>query len=297
MSNTTIRAALMLVAAAVMYGAIFSCNKIAAEHGIPPTGYSFWQSLGAGAILWVAGALRGTPPSWKWAYLRAYLVVGAVGISLPTALLTYASPHLPAGIITMVLALSPPVTYLVSMLVGLERLKILGILGILFGLVGVGLLVGPTAILPSREMAGWFALALAGPAMFACSNVAVALLRPPAASSVAMGSGIMLGSAVVIIPFVFLTGEAYLPGFDVGGEMLAITVLIYAVFVIIFLEVIRMAGATFFAQFNYIAVLAGIAWGAVLFGEVLGLGVWIALALMAFGIVLTSLKDRVSVRR
>ena len=62
--------------------------------------------------------------------------------------------------------------------------------------------------------------------------------------------------------------------------------------VILFLEIIRLAGPTFFAQFNYLAVVAGIGWGAQIFGERLGIGVWLALALMAVGIILMALKER-----
>jgi drug/metabolite transporter (DMT)-like permease len=60
--------------------------------------------------------------------------------------------------------------------------------------------------------------------------------------------------------------------------------LVNAVFFVMLFEIIRRAGPTFFAQFNYLAVLAGVAWGAVLFGERPGLVFWLALALMLAGV-------------
>ncbi len=297
MKNPMIRAFVMLLVCSLIYGAIFSCNKIAADQGIPPTGYAFWQSMGAGAVLWVIAALRGAPPAWSWPYLRVYLVVGGVGISLPMALLTYAAPNLPTGIVTMVLALSPPLTYLLGTLVGIDRFRVLGAAGILFGLAGVALLVLPSTVLPSREMAGWFLLSLAAPIMFASANISAALLRPQSASSVALASGILLGAALAIAPIVLLTGQAYVPGTGSGDAALAIAMGINAVFVVLFLEIIGLAGPTFFAQFNYLAVVSGIAWGALLFHEVLGLGVWIALGIMVVGVVLTALRDRIPLHR
>ena len=67
---------------------------------------------------------------------------------------------------------------------------------------------------------------------------------------------------------------------------------INTVFVVLFLEIIRLSGPVFFAQFNYLAVFAGIAWGWAVFGESLNAMVWVAFALMVVGVVLISIKPR-----
>jgi len=81
-------------------------------------------------------------------------------------------------------------------------------------------------------------------------------------------------------------------GMGAGDWALTGSIVVNCVVVILFLEIIRLAGPTFFAQFNYLAVVAGIGWGALIFGERLGIGVWLALALMAVGIILMALKER-----
>ena len=58
----------------------------------------------------------------------------------------------------------------------------------------------------------------------------------------------------------------------------------------LFLEIIRRAGPVFFAQFNYLAVLAGVAWGAVIFGERLSIFVVAAMALMFVGVFLSGYR-------
>jgi len=68
--------------------------------------------------------------------------------------------------------------------------------------------------------------------------------------------------------------------------------LIYAAFTWLFLEIIRMAGPTFFAQFNYLAVMAGLAWGWIIFAEPVHSAVWLALVLMVAGILLLSLTSQ-----
>ena len=284
----------MLVVAAVAYGGLFSLNKIAAEAGFPALAYTFWQCLLAGAILLGIAAVGGRPPGLGARALLAYLVIGGLGIGLPIALLSYVAPKLPAGILTLVLALSPPFTYLFGVLARLERFHILGVLGILFGFAGILLIAGPTAVLPTAEMAGWFLLCLLAPVCFAVANVSAALLRPPATSSVAMGSGVLIGAAAVLVPIIVATGQYYgFPHFPTPGDwaMLGATA-VECIVIVLFLAIVESSGPVFFAQFNYLAVLAGIGWSRLIFGERLDVVVWAAFALMVTGVVLTSIRPQ-----
>ncbi len=247
--------------------------------------------LGSSAVLVVTFVQR-APPGLGIVHLRAYVVIGALVFGLPVALLTYVAPHLPAGIMTLVLALSPPLTYLFGMAARIERFYRTGALGILLGFGGVLVLIGPTAALPNAAMVGWFALSLVAPVMFAGANVLAAVLRPPAAGSVAMGAGVLLGSSAVLVIIMAITGQTYwFADFPTAGDWAVLAAAaVNAAFVVLFLEIVRRAGPVFFAQFNYLAVLAGIAWGWVIFSETLNALVWVAFALMVAGVVLTSYK-------
>ena len=76
----------MLIAAAVIYGAVFSVNKIAANGGAPPLAYAFWQSFGAGLLLWIVLTLRGERLSLSREALISYIVIGALVIGIPISL-------------------------------------------------------------------------------------------------------------------------------------------------------------------------------------------------------------------
>jgi len=65
--------------------------------------------------------------------------------------------------------------------------------------------------------------------------------------------------------------------------------------VVLFFEIIRRAGPVFFAQFNYLAVLAGVAWGAVIFGERLSIYLVLAMVLMFVGVFLSGYRRRPAV--
>jgi drug/metabolite transporter (DMT)-like permease len=284
---------MMLVAAALVYGAFISVHKLAGEAGIAPIAYGFWQSLGAGSVLLALSFATGGPPGRGAVHLRAYLVIGAFAIGLPVSLLSYVAPNLPVSILTLVLTMSPPMTYALGLLTRIERWRWPAVVGIGLGLTGVAVIVVPDAAMPEPGMSGWFLLALLAPLMFATANVSAAILRPPALSSVAMASGVFFGSACVQALAMAITGQTYwfanFPSATDGFLLAAIV--INSIFVSLYLEIVRLAGPVFFAQFNYLAVLTGIGWGWLIFSDPVSPLVWIAFALMALGVVLITKRS------
>jgi drug/metabolite transporter (DMT)-like permease len=84
-----------------------------------------------------------------------------------------------------------------------------------------------------------------------------------------------------------IAGQAWVPqSFDAGVIATILAALINAAVLLLFFEVIRLAGPTFFAQFNYLAVPAGAAWGTVIFREHLSLYYFLAMLLMFIGMFL-----------
>jgi drug/metabolite transporter (DMT)-like permease len=288
MSNTPQIAYVWLVGAAIVYGAIFSVNKLAAAAGTPPLAQGFWQSLGGGLLLLIILALKGRKLALGRRHLLSYLVIGALAVGVPMSLLTYAAPHLPAGLQTIVLALSPPLTYFLGMLARIERFRVLGLLGLAFGFAGVLIIIVGLGLEESAPDAWrWFALSLIAPMLFACSNLAAALLRPPLSSSLSMAAGMLVGSSAMLIPIMAIAGQASVPT-GAGAIAALIAASINAVFFVLFFEIIRLAGPTFFAQFNYLAVLAGVGWSIAIFGEGLSIYFFVAMLLMFAGVFLSA---------
>ena len=287
-----------LVLAAVSFGATFCLNKLAAEAGMPPLSYAFWQSALSGLALLAIAAGRGSRVPLGPTALKAYFLVGVLGLGLPGALLTFTAPHLPAGLVTLVLALSPPLTFLLAVAARQQKFRWWGLLGVAFGFGGMLVIAAPgSGAAQSADGLGWFALCLIAPGLFAMANVAASIFRPPSADSVALAAGILLGAASGLLPLAIATGQIAWRPKALGNAEIAtlLAALIYAVFTWLFLEIIRMAGPTFFAQFNYLAVLAGLAWGWIIFAEPVPGAVWLALALMVTGIVLLSRANQLPV--
>ena len=84
-----------------------------------------------------------------------------------------------------------------------------------------------------------------------------------------------------------IAGQASVP---TGTRAIAVLIAasINAVFFVLFFEIIRLAGPTFFAQFNYLAVLAGVGWSIAIFGEGLSIYFFVAMLLMFAGVFLSA---------
>ena len=275
----------MLFAAAASYGIMPSISKIAMTYGVPPIAYTFWACVGGSAILLVACVTSGTLPTLARDQIRMYLVTGAVGVSFPTVLLNFSAPHLPAGAIALLLALAPPLTYLIAFLIKLERFQWLSTLGLLSGFGGVLVLAVPDGALPGAGAAAWLFLAMIAPVCFASVTIFIACSRPPKTSSSALAAGMLLAGAVVLAPVMLVTEKHdFTNGLSLDDWAIFVATVVMALFHYLFFETIRRAGAVFFAQIDYLIVLAGLTWAVILLGEHPTLWIWVALILMLAGV-------------
>ena len=82
----------------------------------------------------------------------------------------------------------------------------------------------------------------------------------------------------------FVAGQASVP----SGTGVIAALIAAAIIFVLFFEIIRLAGPTFFAQFNYLAVLAGVGWSIAIFGEALSIYFFVAMLLMFAGVFLSA---------
>ncbi len=285
---------LLLLGAGLGYGLIFALNKVATVGGIPFLAFVFWQSLGAGLILLIVAFFRGRPPRMTWPHLKAYAVTGLMAMAIPVSIFAYVAPKVPSGALGLSLTLIPILTYLFAIAMALERFDWRRIAGILLGLIGVLLVLLPEASLPDRAMAGWILLGYSTAIFFAASNITGARLWPKDSDAVALAAGFFFAVTVMLLPGRLAGGQWWFfdHGLDAAAGALIGVTLVMACFRFAFYEIIRVSGPVFFSTFNYIAVLAGVGWGMLFFGERHSPWIWAALVLMMGGVFLVSRGQR-----
>jgi len=196
----------------------------------------------------------------------------------------------PPGVLTLIVALIPATTYLLSLIMRMDRFRWLSVAGVVVGFAGIVLIVVPSGSLSTSGAAVWVLLALIAPLLAAINNIFGERLAVPEAGTLALAGG-MLSIASLLLFIAMLATHGFVPLTRAGWNGLYAVLwaaAVQSVTYFSFFEVVRRAGGVFFALINYVVVAAGLLWANALFGEVLSLWVWGAVALVALSLFLTN---------
>ncbi|MDG2475087.1 MAG: DMT family transporter [Paracoccaceae bacterium] len=280
----------LILLAGVNYGLIFPLNSMAIHAHASYFGHAFWQTIISGLLLLLIVMYIREPFRLTFEYIRVYFLVGVFAFSIPMSVLTLVSSQIPVGMTSLVMGLSPTLTYILGMLVKLERPSLIGILGIMLGFVGLIILLLPELFLPSSEILIWFAIALITPVCLAIANISASFYNPRDSSPISMGAGFLLAGAVSIFPLTFYFNQFYWP---IGTNLIIPTFgasMVNIVHIVLFATIVKNYGAVFFSQFNYIVIIFAMLWAFIIFDETPSSSIILPLVLMTLGIVLSSLR-------
>ena len=126
----------LLLVTGGLLGLTLPFGKIATEAGVPAIVWAFVISLGAGGVLLHALLLRGERIRLNAHKLRYFAITAAISYAMPNLLMFSAIPHLGAGYTGIMFTLSPVITLVLSILLGVRRPNLLGVAGIAVGFVG-----------------------------------------------------------------------------------------------------------------------------------------------------------------
>ena len=296
MNNSHLVPFVMLLFGAATYSMTFSLNRIAITEGIPVFAFVFWQGLGTALVTFVAAIATRQLPSLRRKYLRLYLLLGTFGIAVPYTLLAFAAPKVPAGAIALGLTLSPILTYVIAVLFRIDRVHLLRIAGILFGLAGILLVLLPGQSLPEPGMAPWLLMAFGAPLCYSLSNVCIAILRPPEMRAIPLTCGVFACASITMLPIMALTDNWWT--FDAtmtdGDWALIGTIVIIPIVYALTFVLIQMLGPVLFSTIGYFVTLIGLGWAALYFGEVPSPWIWAAIAILFLGLFLVNRTSKPS---
>lgn len=282
---------LALLAMGLGWSGSYTLAKIATTAGGSPVGIAIWEGLGSGLILLIACAFRGKWPRFDRTYLTYYTVNGLIGLTIPSVLLLFVSPHLPVSITTLLIPLAPLMTYLFVIVLKVERFAVLRALGVVLGFVGVLMIVLPENSLPQHSMVGWVLLGLVASVLYAMQNIYIALKSPPGADALSQAAAMLFIGGALLLPYAWISGDFLSPlapwtviTFCAAGMMT-----INALFTICFIWLLRASNPVFASQTAYTITLCGTIWGYLVFGEVHSFWIWGALLAMVAGVALVTL--------
>ena len=281
----------MLVVLGACWGGNPNFGKALGLVGVHPFAVVFWQTGIAGIIILAVCAARRLSMPLDWPHLRFCAFMGIVTIALPYALMVHVASAISAGYMAVIVLLSPVLTYLMALAIGIERFVLLRAGGIAVGVAGAALMVLPHGSLPSPELIG---VALAGflvPLGYAVANIYAEVRRPAGAASAPLAAGTMLTGCAATLVLSLATGN-FAPVWQdpagAGALVLAYGV-VTAIAYLLYFGIIALAGAVYLAQAGFLVALFGILWGVLFLAEQHSNWMWAAVALVAAGVALVNL--------
>lgn len=277
---------ILLILLSLLWGASFLFIKVAVAEIPPATVAALRVSLAALALFAVMRASGIALPHGRAVWL-GLLLLGGVNNSLPFFLINWGQHRIDIGLAAVLNGTTPLFTVLlVPLLGGDERLTFARLGGVLCGLAGVAVLVGPGAFAGLGDNV-WGELAVVGGALGYAFGAIIARRftdLPPV--SLAMGQ--LTGAAIFSVPLALALDAPWVlrPGPASVGSVVTLALACSAVAYLLFFRVLKDAGTTNASLVTLLVPVSATAFGVLFYGERPGLEMLAGFALIALGVLL-----------
>lgn len=289
-SHSKSNALLLLLLLGFIWGSGYSIARFATTHGVHPLGYSFWQAIGPAIIISLLCKVKGHPLQRSVSHLRYYLIAGLTGIVIPNTNMYFAAPHLPAGMLAVIVNTVPIIAYPLALMAKIETFHLSRLMGVLAAMMGLMLILLPEAALPSSDMVPWALTSLMTPLSFAFCAVYISRYRPAECNSFSLSAGTLIAASLFLIPLVVLSQHFYflhLP-LSLPDVLILLEIILSSIGYILFFQLVKIAGPVYYSLVDTIVTLTSLGWGYLLFQEKLNIWTTPAVILILIALILVT---------
>lgn len=274
---------ILLLLLGIIWGSGYSIARFAMLHGVNALGYTFWQCLGPAIIL---GLLSLKKLKFTKAHIQFYFFCGISGIAIPNTTMYFASAHLPAGLLALIVNIVPIIIYPLALLAKQEKFDGLRLVGVSLAIAGVLVLIAPTVALPQPQEMHWLLLALITPACFAFFAVFLNPQRPENSDPLSLAAGMLIAATLLLAPWMLHSHEFYAIHWPMNlpDKIIMLEIILSSVGYVVFFQLLKIAGPVYYSLVDGIVAITGLIWGKIIFSETFSIQIFIAVALILIGI-------------
>ena len=282
-----------LIALGLFWGLSPSLYKLMGEMGIPISHIVVFT--GAGVGLGLLASIGGR------VYITRALALYGLGcgalLNIPFALSLQFPRHMPATDFALIVSTFPLFNYMVSLVIGRERLTLRRSLAMAAGFVASAILILGNDADGSSRLTWWTAGAFSVPFLYTFYSYFCSTRWPTGADIRTVGMAESFASALTTLPFLLILepigGPDQPPLLNYWPLLIAIA--IWIVERIAYFTLIRDKGPVFTGQAVFIATPAGVVWGILIFGAEATLWLWASLGLLMVALWLNAQRAAVRV--
>lgn len=288
-------APILLIGTGTLLAVTVLLSKLAAEAGAPMLWFVS-LSMGIAGLLLTLFSLN--QRGFKKAAPRSLTLyaLGAGGLlALPNAIAYSAVAHVGAGMVSLAYAFPVLFTYLLAVTLRLEQLCSYRIAGVSLAFLGGLLIVRATSSDPG-VVAGslWVLLVALVPILLAMGNLFRSHYWPKGAKPLPLAGLTFMTAGILIAPFAVLTQQQFelLFLYDNILLLLGLNIVAFTLQGIGFFRLQWVADAVYLSQLGNVAAAVGIPVSVLMLGEVFPNGFFLALPLVAAGVVFFQLGQK-----
>lgn len=277
----------MLVALSVLWGGSFFFTSVALRDLPPFTLVLLRVGLAALILNLVMPFLGLRMPQDRGIWI-AFFGMGFLNNVVPFSLIVWGQTHVASGLAAMLNATTPLATVVAAhFLTADERMTGNRLIGVLIGIIGVAVMVGPT-MLAELGTDGLAQLAILGAAMsYALAAVFGRRFRRMNVPPLATAAGQVTASALMLLPIAFIVDRPWtlpMPGPAAFAAVLGIAALSTALAYVLYFRILATAGATNLLLVTFLIPVSAVALGSLVLGEQLDPRHYAGMALIGLGL-------------
>ncbi|SMX28005.1 putative DMT superfamily transporter inner membrane protein [Pelagimonas phthalicica] len=283
-----LRSTVMLLLLAAVWGGSFFFAEIALVE-VPPLTITLHRVIWAVPILSIVVLFKGIALPRAARVWGAYLVMGALNNAIPFSLIFWGQTQIESGLASILNGTTAMFAVVVAgILLRDEPLTKRKVIGAALGIAGVACIMGPSA-LTEFNPSNLAQLAILGATLsYAFAGVwgKTALAgQPPLMNAL----GMLIGSAILMIPIVFLFDGVPSLSLSAGvwGALIGMAVLSTALAYVLYFAILIRAGAANLLLVTLLIPPFAIGLGVLFLGEKMEQEAWIGFAIIALGFAVT----------
>jgi drug/metabolite transporter (DMT)-like permease len=279
----------LLVITGALLGLALPFGKTATDAGVEGIVWAFVISAGAGSVLLCSLLLGGKPIRLSGHKLRYFTVTATVSYAIPNLLMFSAISHLGAGYTGIMFTLSPIITLVFSIMLGVRRPNLLGIVGIIIGFAGAVMVAATRGEAGQPADPVWVVAGLLIPVSLAVGNIYRTWDWPGDTGPIELAVGSHLAAAVMLLVAILVLrgGAAFAPLAAVPVVVAAQVVSASTMFVFFF-RLQAVGGPVYLSQIGYVAAAIGLFSGLIFLSEHYQWLTWVGAVVIAAGVVVTT---------
>ena len=260
----------ILLTLAILWGGSYFFIEIALRHLPPLTLVTGRVGLAAIALWGIALTLRLPLPN-TWVQWKTLIVIGLLNNVIPFLLITWGQTQISSGLASIINATTPFFTVLIAgAVLADERLTRGKLIGVLIGLAGTVVLIGPTALSGVTGSSLGQLAVLCAALSYAFATVYSRRFKTSGLSPLIVATGQVTMAFLLILPFTLMIEKPWVD-FHLPFEGLAalscLAIFSTVIAYILFFRLIASAGATNAALVTFLIPISAIFLGVTLLSE------------------------------